>query len=66
MTPLDRHNLIVQMALALEGESLLNAVAPGQQRLAEAERALGKVELYLGLGIEEVKEIVDKALVDLG
>jgi hypothetical protein len=63
---LDRQGLIVQMALALEGESILDATAPSPQRLAEAERALSKVELYLGIRIEEAKEIMDKALADLG
>jgi hypothetical protein len=66
MASLDRQGLIVQIALALEGESLLDATAPSPQRLAEAERALGKVELYLGIRIEEAKDIMDKALEDLG
>jgi hypothetical protein len=62
---LDRNGLIAQMAKAFEGESVMDPAPPPGDVRRRAEEALARVEFYLGVDVEQAKEIVSKVLEDV-
>jgi hypothetical protein len=61
---LDREALVVQMAKVLAGESVMDPFEPGEEAHRRADQALARVEYYLGIDIEQAKEIVTKVMED--
>jgi hypothetical protein len=59
---MDRGALVKQMAKAFAGESMMDPSTPRDELKRRAEAALARVELYLGVEIEEAKEIVAKVI----
>jgi hypothetical protein len=59
---LDRAALVVQMAKMFAGESVMDPEEPGEELRSRAEEALSRVERYLGVDVEEAREIVNKVL----
>jgi hypothetical protein len=59
---LDRAALVVQMAKMFAGESVMDPEEPDEELRCRAEDALARVELYLGIDVEEAREIVSKVL----
>jgi hypothetical protein len=62
---LDRSGLVEQMAKAIAGESVMDPAAPSGEARRRAEEALSRVEFYLGVDVEQAKEIVTKVLEDV-
>ena len=62
---LDRCALVTQMAKAFVGEGVLNPVQPDEALRQRAEEALARVELYLGVDVEEAKDIVTRVMEDV-
>jgi len=62
---MDRQTLIVQMAKVLEGTSVMDPVPPPPELQRRAEEALVRVEMFLGVDIEQAKELVAKVLEDV-
>lgn len=62
---LDRGGLVRQMAKAFVGEDVLDPLAPDEETRRRAEEALARVELYLGVDVQEAKEIVTRVLEDV-
>jgi hypothetical protein len=62
---MDRRALITQMAKSFAGESVMDPFAPPEELRRRAEEALTRVEIYLGVEVDEAKEIIDKVLEDV-
>jgi hypothetical protein len=62
---MQRRKLVLQMAKAFVGESLMDPAAPDEATQHRAAEALSRVEMYLGADIEEVREIVERVLEDV-
>lgn len=62
---LDRSALVKQMAKAFAGEDVMNPEVPEEEIQRRADHALARVELYLGVDVEEAKDIVTKVLEDV-
>ena len=62
---IQRRKLVVQMAKAFAGESLMDPVVPDEATQRHAEEALSRVEMYLGADIEEAREILERVLEDV-
>lgn len=62
---MERSKLVLQMAKAIAGESLMDPAVPDQQAQRRAEEALERVEMYLGADVEEAREIVSRVLEDV-
>jgi hypothetical protein len=61
---LDRATLIIQMAKVFRGESVMDQAPPDEEARRRANDALSRVELYLGIDVEQAKDIVTKVLED--
>jgi len=61
---LDRGALVVQMAKVLAGQSVMAPSEPDEETCRRASEALARVEFYLGVDIEQAKEIVTKVIED--
>ena len=61
---LDRGALIIQMAKVFRGESVMDPALPDEEARRRANEALSRVELYLGVDVEQAKDIVTKVLED--
>ena len=59
---LDRQALIMQMAKVIVGESVMDPVLPNEDARRCADEVLSRVELFLGVDVEQAKEIVTKVL----
>jgi len=57
-----REVLVVQMAKAFVGESLIDPQLPPDDIRRGAEQALTRVELFLGLDVEQAKDIISRVL----
>jgi hypothetical protein len=64
-TALERRKLVLQMAKAFVGESLMDPAAPDETTQRRAEEALSRVEMFLGADIEEAREILERVLEDV-
>ena len=61
---LDREALVVQIAKVLAGQSVMTPLEPDAEAHHRATQVLERVEFYLGVDIEEAKEIVTKVIED--
>lgn len=62
---LDRAALVKQMAKAFAGEDVMDPETPAEEIQRRADHALARVEFYLGVDVEEAKDIVAKVLEDV-
>lgn len=62
---LDRGGLVVQMAKVITGERVLDPTEPDEQARRHAEEALARVELFLGVDVEEAREVLTRVLHDV-
>ena len=62
---LDRTGLVMQMAKVFTGERVLDPETPPEEVQRRADQALARVECYLGVDIDQAKEIVSKVLEDV-
>jgi hypothetical protein len=62
---LDREGLVVQMAKAFAGENVMDPAEPDQELQRRADEALARIEFYLGVDVEQAKEIVAKVMEDV-
>jgi hypothetical protein len=62
---MERSKLVLQMAKAFAGESLMDPAAPDEKTQRRAEEALERVEMYLGADVEEARDIVTRVLEDV-
>jgi hypothetical protein len=62
---LDRRKLVAQIAKAFAGEAPGSSRSDDEDLRRKADEALARVEVYLGVEIEEAKEIVSKVIEDV-
>jgi hypothetical protein len=62
---LDRGGLVVQMAKVIAGERVLDPTEPDEQARRRADEALARVELFLGVDVEEAREVLTRVLHDV-
>lgn len=62
---MERSKLVLQMAKAFAGESLMDPAEPDETTQRRAEEALERVERYLGADVEEARDIVARVLEDV-
>ena len=62
---INRSALVVQMAKVFAGEAIMDQAPPGEDARQRAEEALSRVEIYLGVDIEEAKDILVRVLEDV-
>jgi hypothetical protein len=53
------------MAKVFAGEPLLDPEDPDEELKRRADEALSRVEIYLGIGVEEAKDILSKVNEDV-
>ena len=59
---LDRSTLVVQMAKAFVGESIMDPEEPAADIQEGADEALSRVELYLGMDVDQARDILARVL----
>lgn len=64
-TMLDRGGLVVQMAKVIAGERVLDPAEPGEDARRRADEALARVEIFLGVDVDEARDIVTRVLHDV-
>jgi hypothetical protein len=62
---MDRGALVTQMAKAFAGESVMDPTVPDDRLKHRADEALSRVEMFLGIDVEQAKEILTKVLEDV-
>jgi hypothetical protein len=62
---MDRDELVVQMAKVFGGERVIDPQAPGEEVQRRAEEALTRVELYLGMDVDQARELITRVLQDV-
>ena len=62
---LDRGGLVVQMAKVIAGERLLDPAEPDDEARRRADEALARVEIFLGVDVDQAREIVTRVLGDV-
>jgi hypothetical protein len=62
---LDRGGLVVQMAKVIAGERVLDPAEPDEEARRRADEALARVEIFLGVDIDQARDIVTRVLVDV-
>ena len=62
---LDRGGLVVQMAKVIAGERLLDPAEPDEEARRRADEALARVEIFLGVEIDQARDIVTRVLGDV-
>jgi hypothetical protein len=62
---LNRSGLVVQMAKAFVGEGPIDQTEPDEKIRKRADDALTRVEMYLGIEIDEAKRIITRVLEDV-
>lgn len=62
---MERSKLVLQMAKAFVGESLIDPAMPDQKVRERAEEALARVEIFLGADVEEARDILSRVLEDV-
>jgi len=62
---LDRGGLVVQMAKVIAGERVLDTAEPDEEARRRADEALARVEIFLGVDVDEAREIVKRVLSDI-
>jgi hypothetical protein len=62
---LDRGGLVVQMAKVIAGERVLDPAQPDEEARRRADEALARVEIFLGVDVDQAREIVTRVLGDV-
>ena len=62
---LDRGGLVVQMAKVITGERVMDPTEPDAEARRRADEALARVEIFLGVDVDEAREIVTRVLHDV-
>jgi uncharacterized protein (DUF2267 family) len=62
---LDRGGLVVQMAKVIAGERVLDPAQPDDEARRRADEALARVELFLGVDVDQARDIVARVLQDV-
>ena len=62
---LDSGGLVVQMAKVIVGERVLDPAEPDEQARRRADEALARVEMFLGVDVEEAREVLMRVLHDV-
>ena len=62
---LDRGGLVVQMAKVIAGERVLDPDEPGEEARRRADEALARVEIFLGVDVDEARDILKRVLTDV-
>jgi hypothetical protein len=62
---LDRTGIVTQMAKAFVGDDVMDPRQPDAETRSRAEEALARVEYFLGVDIEQAKDIVTRVLEDV-
>ncbi len=62
---MERRTLVLQIAKTFVGESLIDPAAPDEETQRRADEALARVEIYLGLDVEEARDILTRVLEDV-
>ena len=62
---LDRGGLVTQMAKVIAGERVLDPAEPDAEARRRADEALERVEIFLGVAVDEAREIVSRVLHDV-
>jgi len=62
---LDRGGLVVQMAKVIAGERLLDPAEPDDEARRRADEALARVEIFLGVDVDQARDILTRVLGDV-
>ena len=62
---MDRDALVLQMAKAFVGEAIIYPELPNDEIQRRADEALTRVERFLGLDVEQAKDILSRVLQDV-
>jgi len=62
---LDRGGLVVQMAKVIVGERVMDPAEPDDEARRRADEALARVEIFLGVDVDEAREIVNRVRQDV-
>jgi len=62
---LDRGGLVVQMAKVITGERLLDPTEPDDEARRRADEALARVEIFLGVDVDQARDILTRVLGDV-
>jgi len=62
---LDRGGLVVQMAKVIAGERVLDPVQPDEEARRRADEALARVEIFLGVDVDQARDIIVRVLGDV-
>ena len=62
---LDRGGLVVQMAKVITGERVLDPAQPDDEARRRADEALARVEIFLGVDVDQAREILTRVLADV-
>ena len=62
---LDRGGLVVQMAKVITGERVLDPAQPDEEARRRADEALARVEIFLGVDVDQAREILNRVLADV-
>ena len=62
---LDRGGLVVQMAKVIAGERVLDPAQPDEEARRRADEALARVEIFLGVDVDQAREILNRVLADV-
>ena len=62
---LDRGGLVVQMAKVIAGDRVLDTAEPDEEARRRADEALARVEIFLGVDVDEARDIVKRVLSDV-
>ena len=62
---LDRGGLIVQMAKVIAGERVMDPTEPDAEARKRADEALARVEIFLGVDVDQARDILTRVLGDV-
>jgi hypothetical protein len=62
---LDRVGLVGQMAKVIAGERLLDPAEPDDEARRRADEALARVEIFLGVDVDQARDILTRVLGDV-
>jgi len=62
---LDRGGLVMQMAKVIVGERVMDPAEPDAEARKRADEALARVEIFLGVDVDEAREIVARVMHDV-
>jgi len=62
---LDRGGLVHQMAKVIAGERVLDPAEPDDEARRRADEALARVEIFLGVDVDQARDILTRVLADV-